>query len=277
MKPEFIDELETFIALSTIAGDKKANALAIDFLRRQLEALGFHVVVEGASEHSQPVIVARNHVKGMKTLVLYNHYDVEPVKDIESWDSPPFQLTRFKDRLVARGIADNKAVLLARLFVMRQKLAVGETLPDLLWLIQGEEEVGGQAAFDVFPKYMKDIEASVFLEETGYNRDGVPLLFHYVDGLADSAATSTLVSSLNEMIFDNKAKVENRRLSKFGRCPFVSYIPSGGHYIGFGPNDYSSKIHQSNESLDVGLLADYLNIFGRFLNWYQKQCKLGAI
>src|SRR5581483_2865069 len=78
------------------------------------------------------------------TLLLYNHYDVQPVDPLELWDSPPFEPTVRDEKLFARGSADNKAELAVRLAVLRalREANDGELPIGIRWIVEGEEEVG---------------------------------------------------------------------------------------------------------------------------------------
>lgn len=76
------------------------------------------------------------------TLLLYNHYDVQPVEPLELWESPPFEPTVRDGCLFARGTADNKGELAVRLAVIRAiREQRGELPIGIRWIIEGEEEV----------------------------------------------------------------------------------------------------------------------------------------
>jgi acetylornithine deacetylase/succinyl-diaminopimelate desuccinylase-like protein len=77
------------------------------------------------------------------TLLLYNHYDVQPVDPLELWDSPPFEPTLRDGKLFARGTSDNKGELAVRLAVIRALRNQDGVLPvRVKWIIEGEEESG---------------------------------------------------------------------------------------------------------------------------------------
>jgi acetylornithine deacetylase/succinyl-diaminopimelate desuccinylase-like protein len=76
------------------------------------------------------------------TLLLYNHYDVQPVDPLDQWESPPFEPTTRDGKLYARGTADNKGELAVRLAVIRAIREKRHGLPiHIRWIIEGEEEV----------------------------------------------------------------------------------------------------------------------------------------
>jgi acetylornithine deacetylase/succinyl-diaminopimelate desuccinylase-like protein len=79
---------------------------------------------------------------GARTLLIYNHYDVQPPEPLELWESPPFAAEVRDDKLYARGAADNKGNLVARLCAVDAWLRVRGALPlALRFVVEGEEEV----------------------------------------------------------------------------------------------------------------------------------------
>lgn len=103
---------------------------------------GFEAEVLPSDGH--PIVLA--HAPGTnqhRTLLLYNHYDVQPPEPLELWLSPPFDPEIRDGKLFARGAKDDKGELVARLAALDALLAVDGRLPcNLTWLVEGEEEVG---------------------------------------------------------------------------------------------------------------------------------------
>jgi acetylornithine deacetylase/succinyl-diaminopimelate desuccinylase-like protein len=261
--------LEKYISIRTLAGDKESNQEAINFLKKLFEEINFEFVVEGNSPNFQPTIIAKYENPNSKNrVVLYSHYDVETVKNSTNWISKePFQMEEIDDRLYGRGIADNKGIFIARYTAIKKMIQNNEELPSILWLIQGEEEVGGLTPFEVFPKYLENFNSKVFVEETAYHNNNIQLLLSLPEQKHD------FISELEEKLFSNKVKIENRYLNKFflaGKCPFLESIPKEGLYIGFGPNDELSNIHRDNESLNKNLLFEHVEQFQKFLEILNK-------
>lgn len=265
----YLKDLAAFIAMESVSGHAQGNAAVVTFLQQRLAAIGFEVEIQGAEQTDQPLIIARRVKDSGPVLLMYNHYDVEAIAESEQWLSEPFTLTARDERLWARGIADNKAVLLARLAVLEARIEQGKPLPDLVWLIQGEEEVGSPVAHELMPDILGSLKAFICLEETGYVRDGVPLIFYRAPTgeAASGLAADEWLSSLNSALYAGAGRYENRTLSKFGPCPMVSNLPVGAMYLGFGPNDYQARIHRDNESMSETLLQQYLCVFDGFLDW----------
>ena len=112
--------------------------------------------------------------KGDFTLLLYNHYDVQPEAPIELWESFPFEVTERDGKLVARGICDNKAELISRICAIRAiQKAQGELPINIKWIIEGEEEIGSPH-FDAMTRAHGDLLKAdgTLWEGGGFNEKG---------------------------------------------------------------------------------------------------------
>jgi acetylornithine deacetylase/succinyl-diaminopimelate desuccinylase-like protein len=100
------------------------------------------------------------------TLLLYNHYDVQPVDPLDLWESPPFEPTLRDGKLFARGTADNKAELAVRLAVIRAlRDAEGELPLTVRWIVEGEEEVGSPNFDEIVRTHAEPLRANGCLWE----------------------------------------------------------------------------------------------------------------
>jgi acetylornithine deacetylase/succinyl-diaminopimelate desuccinylase-like protein len=87
------------------------------------------------------VVVAERAGRSDRTLLFYNHYDVQPPEPLELWDSPPFEATRRGNLMFGRGISDDKGHVVARLHALDALLARDGELPcRVKFVIEGEEE-----------------------------------------------------------------------------------------------------------------------------------------
>jgi acetylornithine deacetylase/succinyl-diaminopimelate desuccinylase-like protein len=214
----------------------------------ELQALDFDIDLIGSG--AAPVIVARRSGQGPHTLGLAAHYDVEEIG--EGWSLPSSQLTTQSGRVYGRGLADNLGPLALRLVTLHQRT---QPTPPLVWVIQGEEEVGSSLAHATYPDLAVD-DVALWLEETGYfEADGSQrLLATCLDdfGKAMRDAVTAVATA------DGRAvQVHDRHLNKaFGqnRCPFLVHLAAGRPYLAMGPNDPDSNIHAADESLPFNTL-----------------------
>ncbi len=137
----FLDELEELIAFPSVAAQHRSIEPCADWLVARLATLGAKVQHFSIQDGS-PIILAEIGT-GPYTLMVYNHYDVQPETPAEEWDTPPFSLTRQDGLLIGRGTADDKGELLARIQAVETWLATQGPLPiRIKFIYEGEEEIG---------------------------------------------------------------------------------------------------------------------------------------
>jgi acetylornithine deacetylase/succinyl-diaminopimelate desuccinylase-like protein len=138
---------------------------------------GFAARVVPTAGH--PVVLA--HSVGAnpdRTMLFYNHYDVQPPEPVELWQSPPFAAEVRDGRLYARGAKDDKGELVARLAAIDALLAVDGRLPcRVTFLVEGEEEVGSGSLPDFVQRHAGELgcDGAVW-EEGGIDAEGRPVL-----------------------------------------------------------------------------------------------------
>ncbi len=89
-----------------------------------------------------PIIYGEHKGSGPRTLLYYNHYDVQPPDPVDAWETPPFEPTVREGHLYARGATDNKGNIMSRLAAIQAFLAVRGELPcTVKYMIEGNEEM----------------------------------------------------------------------------------------------------------------------------------------
>ena len=159
--------LEALCRQPSIAAENLGMDEAADLVASLLSEAGFEtqqLKVEGAPA----AVYGELRGKSPFTLLLYNHYDVQPAVPIELWDSPPFEPTVRDGKLYARGVSDNKGEIATRLAAVRALLDVYGELPiTLRWIIEGEEEVGSPHFGALAEQYADLLQADGCLWEGG--------------------------------------------------------------------------------------------------------------
>ncbi|MBN1991438.1 MAG: M20/M25/M40 family metallo-hydrolase [Anaerolineae bacterium] len=139
---EFITELKSFCAQPSISATGEGMAEMAQMTREKMVELGADVQMLEIAPDEPPVVYATLG-QGEKTLLIYNHYDVQPVDPLDLWHSPPFEPTLRNGRLYARGAADNKGHIMYRAQAIRAWQETTGPLPlKIIWFIEGEEETG---------------------------------------------------------------------------------------------------------------------------------------
>lgn len=134
-----INELSKLVAQPSISaqgvGLKECANLVADLLRER----GFAAKVMDTD--GAPVVFAERKGKGEKTLLFYNHYDVQPPEPLELWDTPPFEPSLRHGKLYGRGVSDDKGHIVARLHAIDSILNTDGDIPcNIKFIIEGEEE-----------------------------------------------------------------------------------------------------------------------------------------
>ena len=123
---------------------------------------------------------------GDRTVLVYDHYDVQPVDPIELWNTQPFEPEIRDGLFFARGAADNKGDLVARLAALEVFAAVHGELPVAVkFLVEGEEETGSASFEDIAKRYKDRLTADGCIwEGHGIDHLGRPELVFGAKGLA---------------------------------------------------------------------------------------------
>lgn len=137
----FLTELQEFCRKPSIVTQGIGIEETAEFVAQRLRQAGFEtriIPVEGGS----PVVFGEIGA-GDKTLMIYNHYDVQPPEPLELWESGPFDAEIREGRIFARGVSDNKGPLMARIQAIEAYQAAFGDLPlKIKCVIEGEEEIG---------------------------------------------------------------------------------------------------------------------------------------
>jgi acetylornithine deacetylase/succinyl-diaminopimelate desuccinylase-like protein len=142
----FLDELKAFVSLPSISTDPAAVPAihqTAEWVADQVRALGFqNVAVLPTAGH--PVVYGESLAAGQgKPIVLiYGHYDVQPVEPLDLWESPPFEPEIRDENLFGRGASDMKGQVMASLKAVEALVKTGGLAVNVKFLIEGEEEIG---------------------------------------------------------------------------------------------------------------------------------------
>jgi acetylornithine deacetylase/succinyl-diaminopimelate desuccinylase-like protein len=137
---ESIRELFTYCAQPSVAAQQLGIMECAQMTRELLEKRGLTVQVFPTS--GSPIVFGERKGRINRTILFYNHYDVQPAEPLELWESPPFEPVVRDGKLFARGVVDDKGHLTSRLFAIDAILAAEGELPcNVKFIVEGEEEV----------------------------------------------------------------------------------------------------------------------------------------
>ncbi len=182
-----LDEFFEFLRFPSISTDSRhkddVDACA-DWLVEKFRNMGLKPEKHATAGH--PIVIARNEVKADRpTVLIYGHYDVQPVDPVEEWDSPPFEPTIKGDKIFCRGATDNKGQHFAHMLGVEETLREHGDLPvNVIFLIEGEEEVGSTNLSPFLEEHKEDLKCDICaVSDTGMIGPGIPTLTYGLRGI----------------------------------------------------------------------------------------------
>jgi acetylornithine deacetylase/succinyl-diaminopimelate desuccinylase-like protein len=145
-QPRFLEELLDFLripSISALPDHAEAVVRAAEWVAGRMRAAG----IEGVRilpTGGHPVVYGEwLHAPGKPTVMIYGHFDVQPVDPLALWSSPPFEPAVRDGRVYARGASDDKGNMLVPLLAVEALLKSEGALPlNLKFIFEGQEEIG---------------------------------------------------------------------------------------------------------------------------------------
>lgn len=139
--PQAIEDLRRLVQIPSVAAQRQGIPEAAHAVRALFEGEGGRatLLTDGGAN---PVVAAEFEGRSPRTLLFYNHYDVQPAEPLDEWTVPPFDVTRRDGFIYGRGVSDNKGDLMTRIAALRLLKAAHGGLPcRVKFVVEGEEEV----------------------------------------------------------------------------------------------------------------------------------------
>jgi acetylornithine deacetylase/succinyl-diaminopimelate desuccinylase-like protein len=185
---EPVEELKAFLRFPSISTQPEHApdlASCAEWLREKLSSIGLIATVH--TTPGSPVVVAATARDPKKrTVLIYGHYDVQPPEPLEGWTTPPFDPRIDEGRIYARGAADNKGQILAHILGVAETLREKGSLPvNVIFLIEGEEEIGSPNLADFLREHREELECDlVAISDTAMASGNKPALTYALRGIA---------------------------------------------------------------------------------------------
>ncbi|MGI6574937.1 MAG: M20/M25/M40 family metallo-hydrolase [bacterium] len=165
---KLVQELQDICKQPSIAAQNIGMKETAAMIVAKMQSLGIDAQVIPI-ENGYPVIFGGIQGKSDKTILFYNHYDVQPPEPLDKWSSPPFAADIRDGKLYARGVADNKGSLYSRLQALEAILATGDELPiNIKFLVEGEEEIGSPNLENFVLGHKDMLRADACIWESGH-------------------------------------------------------------------------------------------------------------
>ena len=205
-----IEELSRLCAQPSVGAQNLGLEECADLVGEMLRVRGFDVQILPTG--GAPVVYAEREGKSDRTLLIYNHYDVQPPEPLDLWDSPPFEPTLRDGKLFARGVSDDKGHITSRLHAIDAFLENDGELPcNIKFIIEGEEETSSVHLFEFIKDNLKLLQADACLWEFGgVDHRDIPVQYLGLRGicyveLSTRTASVDTHSGVGGSIFPNAA------------------------------------------------------------------------
>jgi acetylornithine deacetylase/succinyl-diaminopimelate desuccinylase-like protein len=212
---EELKELLRIPSISSLSEHKEDIQKAASWIANKLESIGLeHVEIVQTKGH--PIIYADwLHQENAPTVLVYGHYDVQPVDPLHLWETPPFEPTIRDEKIFARGATDDKGQTFLHIKAVETLLKVEGKLPvNVKFCIEGEEEIGSPH----LPPYLSENKEKlscdvVVISDSDMWDRGVPAITYSLRGLcALELSLKTANSDLHSGMFGGGVQNANHLL-----------------------------------------------------------------
>lgn len=173
-----LQELKQFCTQPSISAQNLGIAEMVELVRHALDRRGFSTRI--VETRRLPAIIAERKGRSDRTVLFYNHYDVQPPDPLDQWITPPFEPTIREDKIYARGVMDDKGHLVCRLAAIDALREVYGELPcNVKFIIEGEEEISSPDLEEVIKENREALAADLCIWEFG-EVDGEGISMQYL-------------------------------------------------------------------------------------------------
>jgi acetylornithine deacetylase/succinyl-diaminopimelate desuccinylase-like protein len=187
-RPAHLAKLQELLRIPSVSTDPRHAGdvrRAAEWVRGRLKQAGCtRVVVQKTKRH--PIVYGEwLGAPGRPTILVYGHYDVQPVDPLELWKTPPFEPTIRSGRIYARGASDDKGQVMIHVNALEAHLANGGCPVNVKFLIEGEEEIGSPNLDPYIAENRKMLACdAVVVSDTAMFDKGVPSICYGLRGLS---------------------------------------------------------------------------------------------
>ena len=185
----FQKELFDFLRIPSVSArseHKPDMQRAAEWLRDRMEKAGLQATIEDTGGHPAVIGEWRGAGDDAPTVLIYGHYDVQPVEPLNLWTTPPFEPSVRDGRVYARGSVDDKGQLFLHVCGVEAHLKTSGKLPvNVVFLAEGEEEVGSDHLMPFVKKHAKRLACDYcIISDTTMVAEDVPTIGSSLRGLS---------------------------------------------------------------------------------------------
>ena len=167
---DLVSELQTLIQQPSVSAKNEGIEECAQLVKKMLKKSGIKSEIL-RMKNVAPIVYGeiKSKKNPNKTLMFYNHYDVQPAEPFDLWDDPPFSGKIKGNKIFGRGSSDDKGELITRIKAVEACLkTIGDVPCNIKFVIEGEEETGSAHIDQYLKKYQKKFSCDGVIWEFGY-------------------------------------------------------------------------------------------------------------
>ena len=168
---DLVSDLQMLIRQPSVSAKNEGIEECAKLVQKLLKDSGVKSEILRLKKGVAPIVYGeiKSKQNPSKTLMFYNHYDVQPAEPFDLWDDPPFSGTRKGNKIFGRGATDDKGELITRIRAVDACLKTTGDVPcNVKFVIEGEEETGSAHIEEYLKKYKKKFSCDGVIWEFGY-------------------------------------------------------------------------------------------------------------
>ena len=161
---DLLKDLQTLIKQPSISAKNEGIEECSVLVSKMLKRSGISSEILRLNKNAAPLVFGKVRSKSnpSRTLLFYNHYDVQPVEPIDEWNDPPFSGKIIGNKIFGRGASDDKGELITRIKAVESYLKEYDDVPcNIKFCIEGEEENGSENIKAYLKKFKKNFHVTV--------------------------------------------------------------------------------------------------------------------
>lgn len=181
----FVEDLVRLVRQPSVSAKDEGITECAKLVEEMMREVGLSTKIL-SGEKGNPVVYGEVESKfSGKTLLFYNHYDVQPPEPLEKWKYEPFSGRIVDGKVYGRGVTDNKGNFVSRLKAVQAFLeTVGNVPLNIKFFVDGEEEIGSPNLEPIIKKHKRLLSADAAIWEFGgTDRRGRPQLYLGLKGV----------------------------------------------------------------------------------------------
>ena len=168
---DLLQDLQTLIRQPSVSAKNEGIEECANLVSNILKKAGLHSDILRLNKTAAPLVFAeiKSKCNPEKTLLFYNHYDVQPIEPIDEWIHPPFSGKIIGTKIFGRGASDDKGELITRIKAVESYLKeYGDVPCNIKFCIEGEEENGSKNIEAYLRKFKNKFSCNAVIWEFGY-------------------------------------------------------------------------------------------------------------